>query len=89
MEFDSLSFLVGVVAGLIAGFLGARLQHSELLADMKDRVSLALHQVDEFASGNRASSGRSKDNSEQLEELRKLLAELNEELRSLYLKHTR
>jgi len=89
MEFDSLSFLVGVVAGLVAGFLGARLQQSESLAEMKDRVSLALHEVEESQSGNRSSLGSSKDNSERREELRKLLAELNEELRSLYLKHTR
>ncbi len=90
MAFDFLSFAAGLVAGLIAGVLGARLQQAETISALEDKVSFALHELEKTKANRRnATSKYEQPESLELEKLRRELEELNEAIRNMYRRHTR
>ena len=83
MVFDVLSFLVGVAAGGITGALAMVLHGLEKTADLQERLRLVTQEVGRMKD-SMPPSGSSESSGARIDELRRELDEIHEEIRRMY-----
>ena len=79
MTFDFASFAAGLVAGALVGGLAGYLHETETVGELQERVRVAMLQYERITSRVRSRAEESVD-----ADLRRQLAELQDEIKKLY-----
>jgi uncharacterized membrane protein (DUF106 family) len=88
MAFDVVSFLAGVAAGALTAGLAGFLHSLERMADVQERLRLATKKADQLKSLFSA-SGADDSDSDKMDELRRELDEIHEDIKRMYKRTTR
>jgi len=79
LTFDFASFAAGLVAGALVGGLAGYLHETETVGELQERVRVAMLQYERITSRVRSRAEESVD-----ADLRRQLAELQDEIKKLY-----
>ena len=90
MAFDVVSFLAGVVAGLVTGGLAGVLHDLESTADLQEKLRLVSKEVERMTGRLAPSDSKSKDSEQSdVDRLQRDLDEIQEEIRKMYKRSAR
>ena len=80
MTFDFASFAAGLIAGALAGGLAGYLHETETVGELQERVRIAMLQYERITSRIRSRAAQESVDAD----LRRQLAELQDEIKKLY-----
>jgi peptidoglycan hydrolase CwlO-like protein len=88
MVFDVISFLAGIAAGGLTGALAAILYGLEKTADLQERLRRVSREVESINTNLSSNDAKDPNSRTRLNEVRRELEEIHEEIRQMYKKST-